>query len=85
VATDLNIPLPIKKTRLPPGSLNLTEKRAVTVPLTIVISVAVGSIKELIVPQRTQIVIRKTYLFTSLIKAKRGCAMNDTDRSYTVG
>jgi hypothetical protein len=70
---------------LPKGGPSLKERKTVIAPLTTVTSVAVGFIKKPIVPQPTQIAIRKIHLFTSLAKAKRGCAMNGTDRSYTVG
>jgi hypothetical protein len=64
---------------------NFSEKRTVTVPLTTVKSVEVGFIKKLIALPLIQIATRRILLFTSLLKAKRGCAMNGTDRSYTTG
>jgi hypothetical protein len=73
-----------KPIKHPKGRLSLIERKTITVPLATATSVAAGSIKELIVLQPTRIAIRKTHLFTSLIKAKRGCVMNGTDRSYTV-
>jgi hypothetical protein len=64
---------------------NFSEERTVIVPLTTVKSVEVGFIVRPIALPLIQIAIRRILLFTSLLKAKRGCAMNGTDRSYTTG
>jgi hypothetical protein len=64
---------------------SFNEEKTVTVPLPTVTSVEVGFIRKLIALQPIRIATRRILLFTSLSKAKRGCAMNGTDRSYTVG
>jgi hypothetical protein len=64
---------------------NFSEEKTGTVPLPTVISVEVGNIKKPIALLLIRIATRRILLFTSLLKAKRGCAMNGTDRSYTTG
>jgi hypothetical protein len=65
--------------------LNFSERKTGTVPLPTVKSVEVGFIKRPIALLLIRIATRRIFLFTSLLKAKRGCAMNGTDRSYTTG